>query len=242
MHLRKRISDLINAGNDNKTIIAVVKCHVSYVNKVLALKKVGGPVTPKKRPGRPAVLSAPRSLKQLRGQIEQHPRRSIREHARRFGFSEKTARRGCKKIGVVSRIRQRKPLLDERMRGLRVVRGGALLNNLKSAPSGKIVFFSDEKTFTVSEAYNRRNDRYLAIVDSDGDVDIEPGIRYATSTKSPSSVMFLGAVALTWEVSPSVWFKVGYRLTAVDYIDTRGVKRLWKLQNSIFDYLGSKIA
>lgn len=74
-------------------------------------------------------------------------------------------------------------------------------------------FFSDEKTFKVTESYNHRNSRYLAIVDSNGDMAIDHTVRYATSSKHPESSMFLGAVASTGEVSPPIWFDGGYILT-----------------------------
>ena len=80
-------------------------------------------------------------------------------------------------------IRQRRPLLDERLCGLRYSPSKVLLNNLKSASPGRIVFFSDKKMSTISEAYNRRNNCYLAMVDSDGDVEVEPGNKYAISPK-----------------------------------------------------------
>lgn len=220
MSLRRRIGDLVDADFDNRAILALVNCHVSTVNRVRAIKRAGGSLSHKKRPGRPAVFTAPRGLRRLRDAIERQPRRSIREHARRFEVSEAAVRKGCRKLGFKSRIRQRRPLLDERMRGLRLVRSRVLLNNLKSAPSGRIIFFSDEKTFTVSEAYNRRNDRYLAKVNDAGDLSVGPSIRYATSTKKPASAMLLGAVASTGEVSPPIWFDGGFRLTGADYVET----------------------
>ena len=204
MSKRRRISHLIDAGNNNKTIVDVMKCHVSTVNRVRALKRSGGPITPRKRPGRPAIQTGPRVVRRLQGAIERQPRRSIREHARRLGISEGSARVCCKKLGIKSRIRQRRPLLDERMRGLRLERSKALLNNLKSAPARRIYFFSNEKTFNVSEAYNRRNDRYLAAVGPDSTLEVEHNLRYATSHKKPASAMLLGDVASTGETSPPI--------------------------------------
>ena len=106
-----------------------------------------------------------------------------------------------------------------------------MLNNVKtygcasaassSGPS-RILFFSDEKNFTVSEAYNRRNARYVSF---DGDTPAY-NVRYATSTKHPASLMFLGVVASTGEVSPPIWFKKKERLTAAKYIEILDKKLL----------------
>ena len=74
-----------------------------------------------------------------------------------------------KKLGEKLRVRQRKPLIMPEAQEKRLVRGTTILNNLKSAATSRIIFFSDEKNFTVSEASNRRNLRYVAL--PDGDVD-----------------------------------------------------------------------
>ena len=121
----------------------------------------------------------------------------------------------AKEIGAVSRVRIRKPLLTPKMRTTRAELARKMLNNLKSAPPGRIVFFSDEKNFNVQEAYNRRNSRYVAILE-DGDVPYET--RYATSTKKPAHLMFLGVVASTGEVSPPIWFKEKETMTSAKYI------------------------
>jgi hypothetical protein len=75
-----------------------------------------------------------------------------------------------------------------------------------------VIIFSDEKTWTVDPVRNRRNDRYLAI----GEVD--ETLRTHTTTKHPSSAMCLGFVASNGLAPPLIWFPVGYRLTAADYI------------------------
>ena len=171
MSNRRRISDLIDASNDNKTIVDVMKCHVSTVNRVRAIKRADDPITPRKRPGRPTIKTGPGIVLRLRGAVDRQPRCSIREHARRLGISKGSARACLKKLRIRSRTRQRRLLLDERMRGLRLVRSKVLLNNLKSAPARRIIFFSDEKTFTVSEAYNRRNNMNPAAIGPDGNVE-----------------------------------------------------------------------
>ena len=46
----------------------------------------------------------------------------------------------------------------------------------------------------------------------------QAGDRYVTTTKHPAAAMFLGVVASTGEVGPTIWYPQGYRLCADDYI------------------------
>ena len=42
-----------------------------------------------------------------------------------------------------------------------------LVNDLKFAPAGRVIIFSDEKTWTVDSVRNRRNNRYLSLGEED---------------------------------------------------------------------------
>ncbi|KAF2367465.1 Neurotransmitter-gated ion-channel transmembrane domain [Trinorchestia longiramus] len=88
-----------------------------------------------------------------------------------------------------------------------------LMNDLKSVPPGRVIIFSDEKTWTVDPVRNRRNDRYLSL----GEVD-ESACTLST-TKHPASLMSLGFIASNDAVMHLIWFPTGYRLTARDYED-----------------------
>ena len=94
-----------------------------------------------------------------------------------------------------------------------------LLNNLKSN-GNRVIFFSDEKTFTVDPAINKQNDRVVSFGQ-----DIS-GVCYVSTTKRPASVMMLGVVASNGENMPPVWFRGGYMLTGADYRDIMTTKVL----------------
>jgi hypothetical protein len=81
--------------------------------------------------------------------------------------------------------------------------------------SGRVIFFSDEKTFTVDRVINPQNDWFVAFTDTPED---NPR-RYNTATKHPASLMMLSVVASTGDVLPPIWFPTGFRLSTVDYID-----------------------
>ena len=86
-----------------------------------------------------------------------------------------------------------------------------MLNKVKLAPAGRIIFFSDEKNFTIREAYN-----CVTLLDS-GYVPYP--IKYATLTKNPAPLMLLGVIASIAEVSPTVWFKPRETLNSVKYVE-----------------------
>ena len=97
----------------------------------------------------------------------------------------------------------------------RAVRAAGLINALKEGGyPGRILFFSDEKTFVVDPAFNPQNDRFICFYDSEDedsdkqDEQDEAGDRrrgrYVARSKHPAGAMFLGAVASTGEVSPPI--------------------------------------
>ena len=83
-----------------------------------------------------------------------------------------------------------------------------------------MLFFSDEKTFTVDPVINRQNDRVVCFDET------PEKIRHLSTTKHPASVMMLGVVASTGHKMPPVWFDQGYRLNAADYLEILRTKVL----------------
>jgi len=149
----------------------------------------------------------------LKNAIEEDPTKSMRSHAKDFSVSHTTVSKTVKKLGGKSLVRLERPLLTASMKVTHLQRCQGLLNNLKSAAPGRVIIFSDEKTFDVDPVYNRRNDRYISfgVIDEDQ--------RTITTTKHPASAMALGFVASNGIAAPLIWFPGGYRLTAAAYID-----------------------
>jgi hypothetical protein len=69
----------------------------------------------------------------------------MRQHARRLGVGTATVRRAVAKLGGKSLVRVERPLLTPAIRAKRLER----CQRLKSAPVGRVIIFSDEKTWTV---------------------------------------------------------------------------------------------
>jgi len=85
------------------------------------------------------------------------------------------------------------------------------LNNLKSF-GGRVMVFSDDKTFSVDPVFNKQNDRFVSFSGDD-----RVGLFHTSTTKHPASLMMLGVVASNGKVMPPIWFPEGYRLTGNDY-------------------------
>ncbi|KAF2362992.1 CUB domain [Trinorchestia longiramus] len=70
---------------------------------------------------------------------------------------------GSKFLIIVER-----PLLTLAIRTKRREHCQRFMNDLKSAPPGRVIMFSDEKTWIVDPVRNRRNDRYLSLDEASG--------------------------------------------------------------------------
>jgi transposase-like protein len=144
--------------------------------------------------------------------IEAEPTKSLRNHARDMGVSHTALNKAVKKMGGKSLVRVERPLLTPAIKLTHLQRCQGLLNNLKSARAGRVVIFSDEKTWTVDPVRNRQNDRYISF----GEID--ETLRTLTTTKHAASVMSLGFVASNGIKMPLIWFPKGYRLNGSDYV------------------------
>ena len=88
-------------------------------------------------------------------------------------------------------------------------------------PAGRIIFFSNKKTFTVEPYIDRQNDRWVRLrgLQTAAEAGDQAADCYVTATKHPAVAMLLGVVASTGEVGPSIWYPQGYHLCADAYIE-----------------------
>ena len=92
-----------------------------------------------------------------------HSKRSQDVHSptcKRLGARPATMRRAVAKLGVKSRVIVERPLLILDICAKRLERCQMLVNDSESASAGRVIIFSDEKTWSVDPVRNRRNDRY----------------------------------------------------------------------------------
>ena len=91
-----------------------------------------------------------------------------------------------------------------------LIKGTALLNELKHGSSGHVRFLLDEKKFIQDKLHNQQNNCF--ITDDPEEVPI------VMSTKFPTSVMVLGIMSSNGDVMPPYFFLEGLRVVANDYI------------------------
>ena len=92
----------------------------------------------------------------------------------------------------------------------RLIKGTALLNELKHGSSGHVRFFSDEKKLIQDKLHNQQNDCFFT--------DDPEEVPIVISTKFPTFVMVLGVVSSDGDIMPPYFFPKGLRMPANDYI------------------------
>ncbi len=149
-------------------------------------------------------------LEKLAKAVEKAPTTSIRKHAKILKVSEGTVRNGLKKLGKRSMVRPPVPLLTERLKQLRIERSKRLLSKLKKLDPATVKIFSDKKIFTVDQAYNRRNDRFI--------VDQGNPATPVSKTKHPASCMVLGIVCSDGQKPPPIFVPAGVKVNTEEYL------------------------
>ena len=109
------------------------------------------------------------------------------------------------------------PLLLEKNIAAHLKRCKSLVNHLKHAHSGRIIFFSDEKNFCVDPVRNSRDDQCIRFKGSEVNEDVPTAAKFITKRKHPASLMLLGAVTSTGKVSPPIWLPTRFCLFASNY-------------------------
>ena len=216
---RIAVSALLDAGKSINGIIANLGVSRALVLKVKSRLASGKDLQASPRKAKKPVLT-PRVVGGLKKRIKAAPTKSLRRVAKE-AVSRESVRRVVHEAGWRSLRKVKVPLISAKGRETRVERSRGLVNALKSAPPGKIVFFSDEKTFVVDPSFNPQNDRWIRFDDADngaGDMN-GPSGKYLPRSKHPAGAMMLGAVASTGERSPPIWFPEGFRLGADAYIE-----------------------
>ncbi len=207
---RQRVADLLDAGISIKDIAKIVECSEDLVFKVKRLRKEGKDLKRSPGSGGQNKKRSAEFMADVKQTIENAPTTSMRKMAKAMNVSEATIRRSVKDLGAVSYVRRRRQLLSDGTKQRRVTKGKKLLSWLKSNGS-TVRIFSDKKLWTVDQARNARNDRYLAY-----NVSEVPSINV---TKHPASAMMLGVVASDGKRMPPFWFQKGVKIGQKEYED-----------------------
>ena len=199
---RVAIATLLRAGSsiaEVKEVLNVSRVTIWKVKKLMIAEK---DILTSKSSGRPRTARTARTVMKVKRRIKKDPNRSLRSIACEIGVSPRTVRRIVKEEGWRSLKKQKIPLLSKTTRQTRVVRARKLLTNLKGGVPNRIVFFSDEKNFTVDPSHNATTDRYIQQGGPDVNETVPPAQKYCSKIKHAASAMFFGVVASTGEVPP----------------------------------------
>ncbi|QQP57474.1 Uncharacterized protein FKW44_002481 [Caligus rogercresseyi] len=183
---RVEIATLVRAGHTTSNIIKELNVSKATVCRVRKRLADGDDLKNKPRSGRPVKIRP----NQVKTAFEAMPTMKMSELAKKKSVDPSTVSKAVKAAGGRSLTKVERPLLTQRHRDLRLDRCRRILSDLKHN-GDRVVFFSDEKTFTVDPVYNKQNDRVICFG------NVSNVIRSVSKTKHPASVMMLGIVAST---------------------------------------------
>ena len=161
---RQRVADLLRAHVTYTEITRITGASSATISAVEKRLETGKDL--KKAPRTPGQSGKAKKLtdaflETLEDWFEVNPTHSIRKTAKEMGVSERTIRRGLKSLDMVSKVRPTRPLLTKKTIETRLFKAKRLLNQIKKQKSDTVRIFSDKKIFTVDQAHNRRNDRWI---------------------------------------------------------------------------------
>lgn len=145
--------------------------------------------------------------------IQTDPGTSIRAIARELNVDKKTVQRCVEEdLRCKSYRLQTGQLLTQATKDRRLAKSVKLLNKLKHPKAPNMMwFFSDEKNFCQDQAFNRQNNRWIAMSSKD--------VPKIMKTKFPATVMVFGAISSEGDVMPPHIFETGLRVNTDIYLD-----------------------
>ena len=141
----------------------------------------------------------------------------MRAHAKDLRISLNSVQHAvCNNLNGQSFMRKCITLLSEKNIMAHLKQCRSLLNHLKHAHPGRIIF-SNEKNFCIDPVCNSHNDQYIHLKGSEVDEDVPTAAKFNTKTKHLALLMFLDAVASTCEALLPLWLLTKFCLFASNY-------------------------
>lgn len=177
-----------------------------------------GTVEDRRRQGRPRNIRDKQMVQSVAARIRRNPVRKQSVMARELNISKMSMSRLLSDdLGLKAYRRSTGHLLTQRLKEQRVIKSKRLLQRYANNGHRKILF-TDEKIFTIEEAFNRQNDRVYATSSREAR-DKVPKIQRG---HHPASVM--------------VWWGVAYDGTTKLHFCEKGVKTSAKVyQNTVLE-------
>lgn len=206
---RCTIIEMARAGHGPANIYKALNYSRSTVYRVYKAFKADGKISRKTHKPRSDKKRTPTFLAGLKRSIKAAPGTPMSVLAKKRNVSRMTVSRAVRDdLKLKSYKLYKRHILTEKMRATRFRNGTKLLNDLKSN-GGRLVFFSDEKNWTVDRTYNVQNDRHLAPDRS--------SVPHVFKTKFPASIMTLGVICSNGSIMPPVFFNPKERVGADSY-------------------------
>ena len=134
----------------------------------------------------------------------------MRKMAKDMDMSHMTMVKAVKDLGMVSRVLPLCHLLTEQQKEKRLERCKKMLTWMKHHRA-TVKIFSDKKMFTVDQAFNCRNDRWVGPVEAEA-IPVQ-------RTKHPQGIMVLGVVASDGKKMLPHFFDVGLKVNTEVYLN-----------------------
>lgn len=196
---RTAIIQLAHAGHSAPAISKLLKYPPRTVRRIIKAWKDEGKSHRKPHKQRSDKKRSPRFLAGLKKSIKANPGTPMTILAKKRGVSRMTVSRAVKiDLNMTSYKLYKRQILTEKMKESRIIKGKRMLSNLKSN-GGRIIFFSDEKMWTVDRKFNAQNDRWIVPEKA----DVPP----VFTTKHPANIMTLGVIGSNGAIMPPHFFE-----------------------------------
>lgn len=206
-------------ADKSKTSILRELAHLNinklFVHRTIKRYNETGSVEKRYGGGRKKTATSPKIVRHVKARINRNPRRSGRKMAKELKISRRSMQRILKNMLSLKplKIQNCHNLTPEQMK-VRVERA-KLLKRLHASGHFPNIVFSDEKTFTIEQSFNKQNDRiYLPKRSIDNF-----SLRSATTEQNPGQIMVWAAVIANGR-SPLIFLPNGIKVNGPLYRQT----------------------
>lgn len=207
---RTAVLHLWEKGTSKRGIAKALDIKRYIVQRIIKSHEDDGGRKPR---GRPRTARTAAVTNEVRRKLRRNPERNIRKLSRDHNISPASMHRLVRKdLKLKSLKKSTAPMLTDTTKKRRLERAQQLYRLMES--HGDNVVFSDEKLFSISQAFNRQNTRVIAASRK----DIPPGAAKVRRQKNAKSVMVWAAVSAKWK-SKLVFLPEGAKITAKLYQD-----------------------
>ena len=213
--IRRKIIDFHNGGMSIRKIAERLDETKSTVHYTIKRYKSTDSIIDKPKSGRPRSLRSRGLINKVREMIRRNPRRSARDMAKKYGTSHTNVLKVLKfdlKQQCFKYVRRQ--VLSAATVEKRRLRGRILLDWLNRDTRSSVIW-SDEKIFTVQQAWNRQNDRLWAV-----DLEAIPiNQRTVFVRQHPAHVMVWAGVTCDGRKTPLIVIPEGVKVNTKVYLD-----------------------